>query len=1018
MDRVTAAFLRFRDQGDTAALGDVFDALAPRLLALALHWTGHPSDAEDLLQQVFLQLIRDAAQFDPQRPLEPWLAGRLVNAVRNHRRRERIRRTHPIPEAAAADGVDPGADAERSERIAMLRTHIDGLAPEQREVLLLVLHHGLAPAEVAEVLAVPPGTVRMRLHRGIAALRRLLPVGIGSWLPAAQVPAGLPSMRERVLRAGLELRPIVLRASPWPFVAASFLVASTLLGFCLLLAWPGGPVAALPAHGVSPSIAARGEPPLHGHTATTPGAVAAASSVADGGRAARTTAVGTRLRVAVIGFASERSIVRQPLAGVHVQLQRDGTADPIAAGEPAAVTGDDGIADVTNVDPGTWNVAACIDGHEVGVVAEVSGSATSLEISVPLTRRLAGRVIDAEGRPVSGAELWATNLATTEPAARNARRVGCCADDGAFELWLPEVQGSEYGVLLGACHVEHGASWSRHVAGEAQRSTLVLQLAREHGAVEGRVIDRLGAPMSVAMVVVEPDEWRGRRLADGSLASGPAKRVVTCDQHGRFVLGGLRPGRYRCRHGSGSSAAASDVEVTAGATAATTLAPPTGGVVLGRLRRPNGEPIVAEVRALSARGSAAVGHTDADGVFDGLRLPCGAFTLEAWVIGRRVAARALHMPDAGNVDFDWIVDEPTVAHGWLLTADLQPMVGWRLLALAADDGAFVAMADVAADGSFVCHGRGTGRLHIHAGPRHADEVHGMRVRHTFVDLTAGVGDLRLVVPAERCGTGSLRASLVGPLGTDMVTVRASLRLDDGRTVPLLVAADGCIRGDDLASGPCMLQIEGQGFATSQVAGNIQAGGVLDLGILRLSAGGTLRVRPLLPGGLPWSGDAPAPRLSGPSGEVLVGSRLEPIGDELQWRNLQPGRWLLRVDPRDAVRAEPVVVELRPGTTTVIDWYLEPVLVVELRLPVPPELWERAGDEKIELEVNGGNGEVDSECSLMFDAGYYGGFGGVRAFRLGSYELTARSSRGRVWRGKLDVRSLHEDATSLVLSPSR
>lgn len=86
MDPLASQFDAFRSQGDLQALGVVFDALAPRLLPIAMHLTGHPADAEDALQQTFLLAMDRAASFDVTRRLEPWLAGLLQNVVRNQRR--------------------------------------------------------------------------------------------------------------------------------------------------------------------------------------------------------------------------------------------------------------------------------------------------------------------------------------------------------------------------------------------------------------------------------------------------------------------------------------------------------------------------------------------------------------------------------------------------------------------------------------------------------------------------------------------------------------------------------------------------------------------------------------------------------------------------------------------------------------------------------------------------------------------------------------------------------------------
>src|SRR5436189_1496559 len=99
MDPVTAAFVRFRTRGDLQALGEVFDAQAGRLLALALHLCGNAADAEDALQATFVVAMQKAAEFDATRPIGPWLAGILAGEARAAARR--TRRDVAVPASAA-----------------------------------------------------------------------------------------------------------------------------------------------------------------------------------------------------------------------------------------------------------------------------------------------------------------------------------------------------------------------------------------------------------------------------------------------------------------------------------------------------------------------------------------------------------------------------------------------------------------------------------------------------------------------------------------------------------------------------------------------------------------------------------------------------------------------------------------------------------------------------------------------------------------------------------------------------
>ena len=82
-DQLDRLFERFRQGGESEALGRVFDATAPRLLQLAIHLVGDIGAAEDLVQATFVTAIERASTFDASRSLDAWLAGILANHARD-----------------------------------------------------------------------------------------------------------------------------------------------------------------------------------------------------------------------------------------------------------------------------------------------------------------------------------------------------------------------------------------------------------------------------------------------------------------------------------------------------------------------------------------------------------------------------------------------------------------------------------------------------------------------------------------------------------------------------------------------------------------------------------------------------------------------------------------------------------------------------------------------------------------------------------------------------------------------
>jgi RNA polymerase sigma-70 factor (ECF subfamily) len=191
-------FARYREAGDPDLLAQVFDRTAPRLLRVAIHLSRDPATAEDLVQATFVTAIERASSYVSEKPLENWLTGILA-----HKAREALRaagRTLDPERLAHREPSTPEEEAGRREVSAALLEAIDELPEPYRQALLLRLQHGLGPAEIAHVLAESPGAIRVRIHRGIEQLRKLLPVGIGaSALIIARPARGMAAVREAVI---------------------------------------------------------------------------------------------------------------------------------------------------------------------------------------------------------------------------------------------------------------------------------------------------------------------------------------------------------------------------------------------------------------------------------------------------------------------------------------------------------------------------------------------------------------------------------------------------------------------------------------------------------------------------------------------------------------------------------------------------------------------------------------------------------------------------------------------------
>jgi len=170
VDRRESAWVRDAQRGSAAAVEHLFRSHWPRAHRAALLVVGDAAAAEDIAQESFLAAVRALDRFDRRRPFGPWLHRIVVNRSIDWARARALRRelsADDAPEPAAPERDEPG-DAQR------LAAVLTELGPEHRAVIVLRYLLEYTPGEIAELLALPRGTVNSRLRRGLDRLEAAL----------------------------------------------------------------------------------------------------------------------------------------------------------------------------------------------------------------------------------------------------------------------------------------------------------------------------------------------------------------------------------------------------------------------------------------------------------------------------------------------------------------------------------------------------------------------------------------------------------------------------------------------------------------------------------------------------------------------------------------------------------------------------------------------------------------------------------------------------------------------------
>jgi len=174
--------------GDRAAFNEITQRYQHKIYGLCLRWLGHEQIAAEVAQDVFVSAFRAMNRFRGDSKLSTWLYRIAINHCKNRRLYQRRRHTHrhesldkPIGDEEdgrrrelPSDGPLPDAGMHRTEAQELLQAALSQLDEEQRFIIVLRDIEDRTYEEIAELLGLPRGTVKSRLHRARNQLAKLL----------------------------------------------------------------------------------------------------------------------------------------------------------------------------------------------------------------------------------------------------------------------------------------------------------------------------------------------------------------------------------------------------------------------------------------------------------------------------------------------------------------------------------------------------------------------------------------------------------------------------------------------------------------------------------------------------------------------------------------------------------------------------------------------------------------------------------------------------------------------------
>jgi RNA polymerase sigma-70 factor (ECF subfamily) len=189
-----AELLQHYAKGDEAAFREIVNRYKNSLYAFLKQFLNQSDLVDDVFQETFLQLFASRKSFDPSRPLRPWLFTIAANKAKDALRK--AQRTAAVPigtlteseemsfdemlSVLSSDTAVPYDDVERNETVSLVNEVIANMPENLRQILAMAYFNQFSYKQMAEVLSIPIGTVKSRLHAAVARFAKDWKAAVGS----------------------------------------------------------------------------------------------------------------------------------------------------------------------------------------------------------------------------------------------------------------------------------------------------------------------------------------------------------------------------------------------------------------------------------------------------------------------------------------------------------------------------------------------------------------------------------------------------------------------------------------------------------------------------------------------------------------------------------------------------------------------------------------------------------------------------------------------------------------------